>query len=169
MKEDSFLKIGDKKFLSRLMVGTGKYTSSEVMVESLSNTESEIVTVAVRRVQNNQNSENLLKKIDWNKFWMLPNTAGCTNSAEAVRVANLGRELAKLSGQEENNFVKLEVMADKKYLLPDPIETIKAAEILIKKDFIVLPYINADPILAQRLEEIGCSTVMPLGLSLIHI
>ena len=163
MKEDSFLKIGSKKFLSRLMVGTGKYTSSEIMVESLSNTESEIVTVAVRRVQNNQNGENLLEKIDWNKFWMLPNTAGCTNSDEAVRIALLGRELAKLSGQEENNFVKLEVIPDKKYLLPDPIETLKAAEVLIKKDFIVLPYINADPILAQRLEEIGCSTVMPLG------
>ena len=163
MKEDAFLKIGGKKFLSRLMVGTGKYTSSEVMVESLSNTESEIVTVAVRRVQNNQSGENLLEKIDWNKFWMLPNTAGCTNSDEAVRIALLGRELAKLSGQEENNFVKLEVIPDKKYLLPDPIETLKAAEILIKKDFIVLPYINADPILAQRLEEIGCSTVMPLG------
>ena len=163
MKEDSFLKIGGKKFLNRLMVGTGKYTSSEVMVDSLSNTESEIVTVAVRRVQNNQSGENLLEKIDWNKFWMLPNTAGCTNSDEAVRIALLGRELAKLSGQEENNFVKLEVIPDKKYLLPDPIETLKAAEILIKKDFIVLPYINADPILAQRLEEIGCSTVMPLG------
>ena len=128
------------------MVGTGKYTSSGVMVESLSKTESEIVTVAVRRVQNSQNGENLLEKIDWNKFWMLPNTAGCTNSDEAVRIALLGRELAKLSGQEENNFVKLEVIPDKKYLLPDPIETLKAAEILIRKDFIVLPYINADPI-----------------------
>ena len=163
MKEDSFLKIGGKRFSSRLMVGTGKYTSSEVMLQSLSNTESQIVTVAVRRVKNNQNSDNLLEKIDWKKFWMLPNTAGCTNSDEAVRIAILGRELAKLSGQEENNFVKLEVIPDKKYLLPDPIETLKAAEILIKKNFIVLPYINADPILAQKLEEIGCSTVMPLG------
>ena len=163
MKEDSFLKIGGKKFSSRLMVGTGKYTSSEAMVKSLSNTESEIVTVAVRRIHNSQNGDNLLEKIDWKKFWMLPNTAGCTNSDEAVRIALLGRELAKLSGQEDNNFVKLEVIPDKKYLLPDPIETLKAAEILIKKDFIVLPYINADPILAQKLEEIGCSTVMPLG------
>ena len=163
MKEDSFLEIGGKRFSSRLMVGTGKYTSPGVMVESLSNSESEIVTVAVRRVQNNQKSENLLEKIDWKKFWMLPNTAGCTNSDEAVRIAILGRELAKLSGQEDNNFVKLEVIPDKKYLLPDPIETLKAAEILIKKNFIVLPYINADPVLAQKLEEIGCSTVMPLG------
>ena len=94
---------------------------------------------------------------------MLPNTAGCRNSEEAIRVALLGRELAKLSGQEDNNFIKLEVIPDMKYLLPDPIETLKAAEILVKKDFTVLPYINADPILAKRLEEIGCSTVMPLG------
>ena len=163
MKQDSFLHIGGKKFSNRLMVGTGKYTSSEVMVESLSNTETEIVTVAIRRVQNSKNSENLLEKIDWKKFWMLPNTAGCTNSEEAVRIAILGRELAKLSGQEDNNFIKLEVIPEKKYLLPDPIETLKAAEILIKKNFIVLPYINADPVLAKKLEEVGCSTVMPLG------
>ena len=163
MKEDSSLQIGGKNFSSRLMVGTGKYSSSDIMEESLLNTESEIVTVAVRRIQNNHKSENLLEQIDWKKFWMLPNTAGCTNSDEAIRIAMLGRELAKLSGQEENNFVKLEVIPDKKYLLPDPIETLKAAEVLIKKDFIVLPYINADPILAKKLEEIGCSTVMPLG------
>ena len=163
MNEDSNLQIGGKNFSSRLMVGTGKYSSSKIMIGSLSNTESEIVTVAVRRVQNNQNHENLMEKIDWGKFWTLPNTAGCTDSDEAIRIAILGRELAKLSGQEENNFVKLEVIPDKKYLLPDPIETLKAAEILIKKNFIVLPYINADPLLAKKLEEIGCSTVMPLG------
>lgn len=163
MKEDSLLRIGGKIFSSRLMVGTGKYKSSQIMMDSLSNSGSEIVTVAVRRVQNIKNGENLIEKIDWKKFWMLPNTAGCINSEEAVRIAILGRELAKLSGQEENNFIKLEVIPDKKYLLPDPIETLKAAEILIKKNFVVLPYINADPILAKRLEEVGCSTVMPLG------
>ena len=163
MTEDSFLRIGGKNFSSRLMVGTGKYVSPEVMVTSLSNTESEIVTVAVRRVQNSQDGENLLEKIDWKKYWMLPNTAGCSNSEEAIRIALLGRELAKLSGQEENNFIKLEVIPDKKYLLPDPIETLKAAEFLIKKDFLVLPYINADPVLAKKLEEVGCATVMPLG------
>ena len=145
------------------MVGTGKYKSPKVMVDSISNSESEIVTVAVRRVNNDQKGQNLLNKIDWEKTWMLPNTAGCSNSDEAIRIAVLGRELAKLSGQESNNFVKLEVIPDKKYLLPDPIETLKAAEILIKKDFTVLPYINADPVLAKRLEEIGCATVMPLG------
>ncbi len=163
MKNYSSLQIGGKHFSNRLMVGTGKYRSTEEMVKSLSNSESEIITVAVRRVKNNQTGENLLEKIDWKKFWMLPNTAGCTNSDEAIRIATLGRELAKLSGQEENNFVKLEVIPDKKYLLPDPIETLKAAEILIKKGFLVLPYINADPILAKKLEEIGCATVMPLG------
>ena len=145
------------------MVGTGKYKSTQDMVESLSKSETEIITVAVRRIKNDQNGENLLEKINWKKYWMLPNTAGCINADEAVRIAMLGRELAKLSGQEENNFVKLEVIPDKKYLLPDPIETLKAAEVLIKKGFAVLPYINADPILAKRLEEVGCSTVMPLG------
>ena len=163
MENFSSLLIGGKQFSSRLMVGTGKYKSTQDMVESLSNSETEIITVAVRRIKNDQNGENLLEKINWGKYWMLPNTAGCINSDEAVRIATLGRELAKLSGQEENNFVKLEVIPDKKYLLPDPIETLKAAEILIKKGFAVLPYINADPILAKRLEEIGCATVMPLG------
>jgi len=163
MENYSSLLIGGKQFSSRLMVGTGKYKSTQDMVESLSNSETEIITVAVRRIKNDQNGENLLEKINWKKYWMLPNTAGCVNSDEAVRIAILGRELAKLSGQEENSFVKLEVIPDKKYLLPDPIETIKAAEILIKKNFTVLPYINADPILAKRLEEIGCATVMPLG------
>ena len=163
MKEYSSLKIGGKVFSSRLMVGTGKYRSSTDMVESLSNSETEIITVAVRRVNNDQTGGNLLEKIDWEKFWMLPNTAGCSNADEAIRIAILGRELAKVSGQEENNFVKLEVIPDKKYLLPDPLETLKAAEILIKRGFQVLPYINADPILAKRLEELGCATVMPLG------
>ena len=163
MKNYSSLLIGGKQFSSRLMVGTGKYKCTQDMVESLSKSETEIITVAVRRINNDQTGENLLEKINWKQYWMLPNTAGCLNADEAVRIALLGRELAKLSGQEDNNFVKLEVIPDKKYLLPDPIETLKAAEVLIKKGFVVLPYINADPILAKRLEEAGCSTVMPLG------
>jgi len=163
MQLDSSLQIGGKVFSSRLMLGTGKYRSSEQMVKSLSDSGTEIITVAVRRIKNNRSSENLLEKINWKKFWMLPNTAGCSNSDEAIRIAVLGRELAKLSGQEDNNFVKLEVIPDKKYLLPDPIETLKAAETLVKKGFTVLPYVNADPILAKKLEEVGCSTVMPLG------
>jgi len=157
------LKIGSKIFNSRLMIGTGKYQSPQIMVDSLESSKSEIITVAIRRIKNLDKDSNLLQQINWSKYWMLPNTAGCKNSEEAIRIALLGRELAKLSGQEDNNFIKLEVIPDVRYLLPDPIETLKAAEILVKKDFTVLPYINSDPILAKRLEEIGCSTVMPLG------
>tara|TARA_B100000212_G_scaffold331732_1_gene299271 strand:+ start:95 stop:889 length:795 start_codon:yes stop_codon:yes gene_type:complete len=157
------LQIGKKFFNSRLMIGTGKYQSPQMMVNSLENSQSEIITVAVRRIKKMDKDTNLLQHINWAKYWMLPNTAGCQNSEEAIRIALLGRELAKLSGQEDNNFVKLEVIPDMQYLLPDPIETLKAAEMLVKKDFTVLPYINADPILAKKLEEIGCSTVMPLG------
>ena len=163
MPQKDMLKIGKKIFKSRLMLGTGKYQSPKIMVDSLENSKSEIITVAIRRIKNMDKDTNLLQQIDWSKFWMLPNTAGCKSSDEAIRIALIGRELAKLSGQEDNNFIKLEVIPDMRYLLPDPIETLKAAEILVKKDFTVLPYINADPILAKRLEEIGCSTVMPLG------
>ena len=163
-KEKSLtLQIGKKIFNSRLMLGTGKYRSPKIMVDSLEISESEIITVAIRRIKNIDQDANLLQHINWSKYWMLPNTAGCKNSEEAIRIALLGRELAKLSGQEDNNFIKLEVIPDTKYLLPDPIETLKAAEVLVKKNFTVLPYINADPILAKRLEEIGCATVMPLG------
>jgi len=157
------LQIGNKSFKNRLMLGTGKYISPKLMIDSLQSSNCEIVTVAVRRVKNNDEKENLMQFIDWSKYWMLPNTAGCTNSDEAIRIAMLGRELAKLSGQENNNFIKLEVIPDKKYLLPDPIETLKAAEFLIKKNFTVLPYVNSDPLLSKRLEEAGCATVMPLG------
>lgn len=163
MTNNDSLQIGNKNFKNRLMLGTGKYKTPNLMVDSLQSSNCEIVTVAVRRVKSNTDKENLMQFIDWSKYWMLPNTAGCTNSDEAIRIAMLGRELAKLSGQENNNFVKLEVIPDKKYLLPDPIETLKAAEFLIKKKFTVLPYVNADPLLSKRLEEAGCATVMPLG------
>jgi len=161
---NQLLKIGDKEFNSRLLLGTGKYSSLKVMKKSLSNSKCEIVTVAVRRIQNLETGhQGLMESIDWKNIWMLPNTAGCTNAEEAIRVARLGRELAKLAGQENNNFVKLEVIPDKKYLLPDPIGTLKAAEQLVKEGFTVLPYINSDPLIAKKLEELGCATVMPLG------
>tara|TARA_B100000579_G_scaffold295506_1_gene245633 strand:- start:57 stop:863 length:807 start_codon:yes stop_codon:yes gene_type:complete len=161
---NQLLKIGNKEFKSRLLVGTGKYASLEVMQKSLFKSQCEIVTVAVRRIQGLENGhKGLMESIDWKRIWMLPNTAGCTNAEEAIRVARLGRELAKLSGQENNNFVKLEVIPNKKYLLPDPIGTLKAAEQLVKENFTVLPYINSDPIIAKKLEELGCATVMPLG------
>ena len=161
---DGGLLIGGKPFRSRLMTGTGKYPSLLVMQASLAASGCEIVTVAVRRVQSQAPGHGgLLEAIDWSRFWMLPNTAGCASAEEAIRVARLGRELAKLAGQEDNNFVKLEVIPDSRHLLPDPIGTLQAAEQLVKEGFTVLPYINADPLLARHLEEAGCATVMPLG------
>jgi thiazole synthase len=162
--EDSALTIAGKTFHSRLMTGTGKYRSIEEMQHSIIASECQIVTVAVRRVQTKAaGHEGLAEALDWQKIWMLPNTAGCQTAEEAIRVARLGREMAKLLGQEDNNFVKLEVIPDAKYLLPDPIGTLQAAEQLVKEGFAVLPYINADPMLAKRLEEVGCATVMPLA------
>ena len=158
------LTIAGRTFNSRLMTGTGKYPSMEAMQQSVVASGCEIVTVAVRRVQTKApGHEGLAEALDWNKIWMLPNTAGCKTAEEAIRVARLGREMAKLLGQEDNNFIKLEVIPDAKYLLPDPIGTLEAAEKLVKEGFAVLPYINADPLLAKRLEEVGCATVMPLG------
>lgn len=162
--EDDRLTIAGRSFNSRLMTGTGKYPSMTAMQQSVAASECEIITVAVRRVPTKApGHEGLAEAIDWSKVWMLPNTAGCKTAEEAVRVARLGREMAKLLGQEDNNFIKLEVIPDAKYLLPDPIGTLEAAEQLIKEGFAVLPYINADPLLAKRLEEAGCATVMPLG------
>ena len=156
--------IAGRTFHSRLMTGTGKYRNFDEMRQSVAASGCEIVTVAVRRVQTNApGHEGLADALDWSKIWMLPNTAGCQTAEDAVRVARLGREMAKLLGQEDNNFVKLEVIPDGKYLLPDPIGTLQAAEQLVKEGFAVLPYINADPLLAKRLEEVGCVTVMPLG------
>ncbi|MGG6292827.1 glycine oxidase ThiO [Leptolyngbya sp. AN02str] len=160
---DSFV-IAGRTFRSRLMTGTGKYPDFETMRQSVVASGCEIVTVAVRRVQTNApGHEGLGEALDWSQIWMLPNTAGCKTAEEAIRVARLGREMAKLLGQEDNNFIKLEVIPDAKYLLPDPIGTLEAAEQLVKEGFAVLPYINADPLLAKRLEEAGCATVMPLG------
>ena len=164
INKQDLLKIGNKFFRSRLLIGTGKYQSLQLMRESLTLSDSEVVTVAVRRVQSEESGhQGLMEAIDWSDIWMLPNTAGCTNAEEAIRVARLGRELAKVAGQQENNFIKLEVIPDKHHLLPDPFGTLQAAEQLVKEDFTVLPYINADPLLAKRLEEVGCATVMPLG------
>ena len=161
---DCPLVIAGKSFASRLMTGTGKYPDFETMRGAIAASGCEIVTVAVRRIQTNApGHEGLAEALDWSTIWMLPNTAGCATAEEAIRVARLGREMAKLLGQEDNNFIKLEVIPDAKYLLPDPIGTLEAAEQLVKEGFAVLPYINADPLLAKRLEEVGCATVMPLG------
>ena len=161
---DDRLLIGGRSFQSRLFTGTGKYASLKLMQKSLEQSGCDMVTVAVRRVQSvAAGHAGLMEAIDWSRIWMLPNTAGCSSADEAVRVARLGRELAKLAGQEDNSFVKLEVIPDSRYLLPDPIGTLQAAEQLVKEGFTVLPYINADPLLARHLEEAGCATVMPLG------
>lgn len=159
------LQIGNKSFNSRLMLGTGKYRTVDQAIGSINNSQCEIVTVAIRRIPTNLNNDNttFLKFLDWEKLWLLPNTAGSQTAEEAIRMAFLGHELACQLGQEDNFFVKLEVISDPKYLLPDPVGTLKAAEFLVKKGFTVLPYINADPMLALHLEDIGCATVMPLG------
>ena len=157
--------IGGKSFNSRLMLGTGKYKTTTDAIDSINRSECEIVTVAIRRLPTNLKNDttSFLNNLNWNKLWLLPNTAGCQTAEEAIRIAFLGHELACQLGQEDNFFVKLEVISDPKYLLPDPIGTLKAAEFLVKKGFTVLPYINADPMLALHLEDLGCATVMPLG------
>jgi thiazole synthase len=159
------LKIGGKIFNSRLMLGTGKYRTTFDAINSIKSSECEIITVAIRRLPTNlkHDSTSFLNELNWKKLWLLPNTAGSQTAEEAIRMAFLGHELACQIGQEDNFFVKLEVISDPKYLLPDPIGTLKAAEFLIKKGFTVLPYINADPMLALHLEDLGCATVMPLG------
>lgn len=150
--------IAGKAFQSRLLLGTGKFPSNEVLRESLRASAAEIVTVALRRVDlNSSENKDILAAIDRDKYLILPNTSGARTADEAVRLARL----AKASGV--GNWLKLEITPDPNYLLPDPFETLKAAECLVKEGFIVLPYINADPILAKRLEEIGTATVMPLG------
>lgn len=151
------LEIAGRIFRSRLMVGTGKFESNKIMAESLESSGAEIVTVALRRVDVNNPHDDILKHIDKKKYLLLPNTSGARDAEEAVRLARL----ARAAGCEP--WIKLEVTPDPYYLLPDPIETFKAAEILVKEGFNVMPYINADPILAKRLEEIGTVTVMPLG------
>jgi len=151
------LVIGGHKFSSRLMMGTGKFSSSEVMADALEASGADFVTVALRRVKIEDPKDNILSSIDRKRYVLLPNTSGARDVDEAVRLARLARAAGG------GDFVKLEVTPDPNYLLPDPIETLKAAEILVKDGFIVLPYINADPILAKRLEEVGCATVMPLG------
>lgn len=151
------LTVAGREFSSRLFVGTGKFTSPEVMRDAIAATGSELVTVALRRVDFDSAEPNLLEFIDRNRCQLLPNTSGAENADEAVRLARL----ARAAGMSE--WLKLEVTPDPKWLLPDPIETLRAAEILVKEGFKVLPYIGADPVLAKRLEEVGCATVMPLG------
>jgi thiazole synthase len=152
------LTIAGKTFTSRLFLGTGKYAGAEETVAALDASGTQLVTVAIRRLDlDNPNVKTELDYIDWQRYSVLPNTAGSSTVEEALFTARLGRSV---TGSE---WVKLEVIPDPKYLLPDPIGTLRAAETLVAEGFVVLPYIHADPVLAKHLEEAGCATVMPLG------
>ncbi|NOY00791.1 MAG: thiazole synthase [Verrucomicrobia bacterium] len=156
----SSLQIADRTFQSRLFLGTGKFSSNESMRDGLEASGTEVVTVALRRADLSGNADpyaNILEFIDPEKYLLLPNTSGAATADEAVRLARL----ALAAGLP--NWIKLEIHPDPTYLLPDPIETLAAAEILVKEGFTVLPYINADPVLAKRLQDVGTATVMPLG------
>jgi thiazole synthase len=154
------LTIAGRVFGSRLLLGTGKFASPELMRDALAASGTELVTVALRRADLSGKKDpfaNILEFIDPQRYLLLPNTSGAMNAEEAVRLARLARAAGL------PNWVKLEIHPDPRYLLPDPVETLRAAEVLVKEGFVVLPYINADPVLAKRLAEVGTATVMPLG------
>jgi thiazole synthase len=154
---DDPLVIAGKSFRSRLMVGTGKYPDAETMRRAIEASGAEIVTVALRRINLDAPKRSILDEIDWSRYQILPNTAGCRTAEEAIRVARLARAMGL------SDWIKVEVVPDPKYLLPDPIGTFEACRVLVQEGFVVLPYINDDPVLAKQLEEIGCATVMPLA------
>ena len=155
---DDNLVIAGKTFKSRLLLGTGRHRSMEEMADSIEASGAEIITVAIRRLDlDDPNKKTILDHIDWTRYTILPNTAGSKTPEEALTTARLARAMGL------SDWVKLEVIPDPKYLLPDPIGTLRAAEILVHEGFTVLPYIHADPVLARQLEEVGCATVMPLG------
>jgi len=155
--EDALV-IGGKQFSSRLMTGTGKHRSMEEMVASVEASGCEIITVAIRRLNlDDPDEKTILDYLDWDRYQILPNTAGARTAEEAVFTAKLAREVTG------SDWIKVEVIPDPKYLLPDPIGTLQASETLVAEGFTVLPYIHADPVLARHLEEAGCATVMPLG------
>ena len=150
--------IAGQELRSRLALGTGKYRTMEDMVAALAAADVDMVTVALRRIDlDNKSQKNILDYIDTSRYRVLTNTGGCQTADEALRVARLARSLGL------SDWIKLEVMSDLKYLLPDPIETLEAARAMIAEGFTVLPYINQDPELARRLEAVGCATIMPLA------
>jgi thiazole synthase len=152
------LVIASVELRSRLFIGTGKYPTDESMIAALEASGTELVTVALRRLDlDDPRKKTILDVIDWKRYRLLPNTAGCRTAEEAIRIARLARSMGL------SDWVKLEVIPDPRYLFPDPEETLKAARVLVGEGFKVLPYINADPVLAKKLEEIGTVTVMPLG------
>jgi len=152
------LVIAGKEFRSRLIMGSGKFPDNESMQRAYDVAGTEMITVALRRLNLDDPTEKtLLDHIDWSRYQILPNTAGARTADEAIHTARLARAMGL------SDWIKLEVIPDPKYLLPDPVGTLEAAKVLVKEGFIVLPYINADPILAMHLQEIGCATVMPLA------
>ena len=151
------LSIADKKFNSRLFTGTGKYASGQIMASSIQSSGSQLVTMSLRRVDLSQQKDEILRHLAALDVHLLPNTSGARNADEAVFAAQLAREALG------TNWVKLEIHPDPIYLMPDPIETLKAAERLCQQGFVVMPYCSADPVLCKRLEEVGCAAVMPLG------
>lgn len=153
----STLTIADKTFTSRLFTGTGKFSSAVLMEKALLESESELITVALKRVDVANEQDDILTHLSHERINLLPNTSGVRTAKEAVFAAQLSREAL------ETNWIKLEIHPDPKYLLPDPIETLKAAKELVKLGFVVMPYIHADPVLCKRLEEVGTQCVMPLG------
>jgi len=158
LRTDTPLTIAGTTFSSRLMIGTGKYRSGAEMRAALDASGTEIVTVALRRIDfDDPASRSILEDIDCDRYTILPNTAGCRTAEEAIRIARMARAM------ELSHWIKLEVIPDVTYLLPDPIGTLDAARVLIDEGFVVLPYIGADPVLARRLEDLGTATVMPLG------
>ena len=150
------LKIGDREFTSRLFTGTGKFNSNDLMEKTLLASGSELITVALKRVEHTL-EDDILRRVRHPHQHLLPNTSGARTAKEAIFAAQLSREAF------QTNWLKLEIHPDPKYLMPDPIETLKAAEELVKEGFIILPYIHADPVLCKRLEEVGVAAVMPLG------
>lgn len=155
--KSSPLVIAGTAFSSRLFLGTGKFSSGEAMRDALAASGSQLVTVALRRVHTDGSSDDLLSHLDTSKYRLLPNTSGVRDAKEAVLAAELAREAL------ETNWVKLEIHPDPKYLMPDPIETFAATKELVKRGFVVLPYVHADPVLCKQLEEAGAAAVMPLG------
>jgi thiazole synthase len=151
------LVIANKNFHSRLFIGTGKFSSNKLMQESILASGSELVTVALKRVDVDDQDDDLLKHLHHSQFGILPNTSGARTAEEAVFAAQMAREAL------DTNWLKLEIHPDPKYLMPDPFETLKATEELVKLGFVVLPYVHADPVLCKRLEEAGSAAVMPLG------
>ncbi len=151
------LKIAGRVFSSRLFTGTGKFGNHHLMEEALLASGTELVTVALKRMSLDSDSDDILQHLHHGHIHLLPNTSGVRNAEEAIFAARLAREAL------QTNWLKLEIHPDPKYLMPDPIETLKAAEQLVKEGFVVLPYIHADPVLCKRLEEVGVAAVMPLG------